>query len=121
MKIEDRLETWGWVFLIASIICAGILIRYAGVAANEYDVERWGRNGVIWGYVITGIAIVFQSLIVMQVLDGLAENIRLKRTALTPPEGAHYKKCPACDEDVRVAAKICRYCRCVLVKKDVKS
>lgn len=120
MKREDLLEMWGWLILLASFICAGILIGYAGHATKKYSFDAWGENGVLWGYVILGVGTVFHAVVVQLILGGIAENIRLKRIALTPLPKAPHKNCPACDEEVREAAKVCRYCRCVLVKKEVK-
>ena len=114
MKVEERLEFWGWVVFWFGITGASLLVWYAGEAPKKYSSYHWGESGVLWSYMIAAVAAFLHAIIIKQILNGIAESIRLKREDLNLPSIS----CPACDEPIREAAKVCRYCRCVLKKPE---
>lgn len=120
MNKEDRIETWGTIIFLLSVVFALGLIIYSGIATKKYESNHWGEHGFIWVYIFVAIALLLQSIVLKQILDGIAEGIRLKRKALAVAPDVVLKSCPACDEQVRDAAKVCRYCRYMFIKKVVK-
>ncbi|MGN0920242.1 MAG: hypothetical protein ACI4NJ_00795 [Cellvibrio sp.] len=118
MKTEERIEMWGMIIFLLSLVIAFVLTIYAGLATKKYSFDSWGENGILWGYIFLAIAAVFQSFILKLFLDGIGESIRLKRRGLENVPDIVLKNCPACDEPIREAAKVCRYCRCVLKKPE---
>ena len=98
------METSGLLVLAFFVIlfCGGIA---AGIAQEK------GRNA--FGWFILGLAVNFLAILFVSIAPTNQEKLDEKEIS----EGTR-KRCPECDEVVRLKAKKCRYCHSTLEVKE---